>query len=97
MKRAHQFMAFAIIFLACLGGMLQASLWFVCACACVLALLSLLGLTRSGAQQRAVMGSISPPVLFASAAINATAASAAAFVLGIAIGQVFGVADILSL
>lgn len=91
MARAHSALGFAAILAACLAGAFQQSLWFICAAAAVLVLLSLKQhQTHYG--RYASQGSVSgQSMLLLGSSLNATTAAAVAFGLGRVIGWLWGI------
>jgi hypothetical protein len=82
-------MAFAAILATCTAGAFQLSWWAFVAGACVLALISISNHRIAGRALGTTDSAVG--VLVLSSLVNATATSAAALVIGRAIGWVWGV------
>lgn len=88
-NRAQGILAFATILATCIAGILHVTWWAVVAGACVLVLISI---SNHPIASRALGGGESAlPVLLLSSLINAIATSAAALLIGRAIGWLWGV------
>lgn len=91
MERGYSSAAYVIILVMCGAGILRAPWWAVCAGACALMLISLTSNRDTYARYATVDDSAGQSVLIFSGALNASAASAAAFGLGALIGWLWGV------
>ena len=88
-SRAQGVMAYATILAACVAGMLNFSWWAAVAAACALTLISF---SNHPVAYRVLRhGETAGPVLVISSLANAAMTSAAALVVGRAIGWVWGV------
>ena len=87
-SRAQGVLAFASILSTCTAGILHLSWWAALAGACILALISI---SNHPITLRTLGGTTTPGVLVLSSVLNAAVTSAAALVIGRAIGWIWGV------
>jgi hypothetical protein len=88
--RAYSILAYGVILATCIAGLVQASLWSICAGASLLALLSIADPQGSHAYHARIGSHATPAALYASSVLNAAMAASLAFMLGRSIAWYWG-------
>lgn len=89
-ERAEGLVAYTILLMIALAGMMHAQWWAICAGSCMLILISLVRRQLAGNRFAAFERGVSDPVLILSSVINGSAAAGTAFAFGHFTGWVWG-------